>query len=120
MILRYTDFVAVCIAAKDCTAPPYCVIEGTEGYITAELPPNRIGKVTLKRHGEEAKEYEDNMAEKRVIPEFRYFIQCMKEGRMQDCLAGLDRSIAVSRVQTEARLDAGIVFRADRGPTVLS
>ena len=53
-------------------------------------------------------------AANRLVPEFRYFIDCIHRRDWNACMERLDQSIAVSEVQTEARLACGIVFAADR------
>ena len=53
------------------------------------------------------------MAMDRLIPEFKYFIQCINSSDHAAGMKHLAESIAVSEVQTAARLDAGIVFPAD-------
>lgn len=114
LVLRYPGFIATCTAAKDCSAPYSFVIEGTDGYITTQYPPNLIGKVTLHHNDKTEECYEDGMAMERLIPEFRYFIDCIGRDDWNACMARLDESIAVSEVQTKARLDCGIVFAADK------
>lgn len=114
LILRYPGFVASCTAAKDCAAPCSFVIEGTDGYIATQYPPNLIGEVTLHLRDGTEEHYDDGMAANRLVPEFRYFIDCIRRRDWKACMERLDQSIAVSEVQTEARLACGIVFAADR------
>lgn len=114
LVLSYPGFVATCTAAKDCSAPSYFVIEGTDGYITIQYPPNVIGEIKLHRNNGTEERYDDGMAGKRLIPEFRYFIDCINRNDLAACTERLDDSIAVSEVQTKARLACGIIFAADR------
>ena len=114
LIMRYPGFVASCIASKDCTAPFSFVIQGTDGYITTELSPNLIGDVTIRFNDKTEEHYNDGMAWDRLIPEFKFFIDCIGAQDRKACMEFLEKSIAVSEVQTKARLDAGIVFAADR------
>ena len=114
LVLKYPGFIASCTAAKDCSAPFFFVIEGTDGYISTQYPPNFIGTVTLHRNDKTEERYEDAMAMSRVVPEFRHFIDCINRNDLDACMARLDGSIAVSEVQTAARLAAGIVFAADQ------
>ena len=113
LILEYDGFIADCTAAKDCSAPYNFVIEGTDGYIKTMLPPNLLGKLTLHLNDGNEEEFDDGMFMNRLIPEFQYFIRCINSNDMEACLKHLDGSIAVSEVQTKARLDAGIIFPAD-------
>ncbi len=113
LVLQYPDFIATCTAAKDCAAPYSFVIQGTEGYITTQYPPNFIGEVCLHLYGKGEERYNDHTAMHRVVPEFRFFADCIDRGDFAGCMARLDQSLAVSRVQTRARLESGIVFAAD-------
>ena len=114
LLLSYPDFFATCTGAKDCAAPFSFVIEGTDGYISTQYPPNLIGKVTLHRNDGTEEVFDDNMAMDRLIPEFRFFIDCINRNDFAACMERLGESVAVSAVQTKARLGAGIVFAADQ------
>ena len=50
----------------------------------------------------------------RLIPEFTAFINTINTDDHAFCLKQMEESIAVSRVQTKARRDAGILFAADK------
>ncbi len=114
LVMQYLGFLAICTAAKDCGAPYSFVIEGTDGYITTQYPPNLIGKVTLHRNDKTEEIFDDDMAISRLIPEFSFFIDCINQKDYSACMQRLEESVAVSEVQTKARLDAGIVFPADQ------
>ena len=113
LVLRYPDFVAVCSAGKDSAAPYQFVIQGTEGYISVQLPPNLLGKLTLHRTDNTEETFDDGMSKDRLIPEFEWFIDCINRGDHKAAADRMRQSIAVSTVQTKARLDAGIRFPAD-------
>ena len=113
LVMEYDGFLANCTAAKDCEAPRVFVIQGTDGYISTQYSPNLIGEVTLHRNDGTEEKYDDGMAMKRLIPEFRYFIQCINSRDHASCMKMLQESVDVSAVQTKARLEAGIVFPAD-------
>lgn len=114
MILKYPGFIASCIAAKDCTAPYSFVIEGTEGYITTQYSPNLIGEVTIHFNDKTEEHFDDGMAMERLIPEFKFFVDCINREDWDACMERLDGSIAVSEVQTKARLESGVIFAADQ------
>lgn len=114
LILRYPGFLAICTAAKDCAAPFYFVIEGTDGYISTQYAPNLIGRVELHLNNQTVETFDDGMAMNRLIPEFKYFIDCINRGDRKACMKHLDESLAVSEVQTNARLASGIIFAADQ------
>jgi len=110
--LDYGTFKAVAVAAKDCAAPSSCVIQGTDGYLIQMTPPNRCGAVTL-RLNDGTEETFDGNPELQWEAEFRHFAKGIASGDTTECYRLLDHSLAVSRVQTEARLGAGIRFPAD-------
>ena len=114
LILTYDGFVANCTAAKDCAAPPTYVIQGTDGYIKTQYSPNLIGQVTLHFNDGSEETYDDGMAMNRLIPEFKDFIKIINRNDHSACDAYLNKSVAVSRVQTRARVNAGILFPADK------
>ena len=112
LYLRYPGFQAVSIAAKDCAAPSRYLIQGTEGYLEQCTPANQCGEVTLHRlHGGE--ETYHTPTRHRMEMEFRAFADQMRSGDLEACYAMLDHSLEVSRIQTKARLSAGIRFPAD-------
>ena len=113
LMLSYDGFVANCTAAKDCSAPFFNVIEGTDGYITISYPPNLIGTAKLTMNDKSEEVYEEKMAMDRLIPEFTAFIRAINENDRAFYEERMAASIAVSEVQTDARLDAGIIFPAD-------
>lgn len=114
LVLQYPNFIGTCTAAKDCTAPYSFVIEGENGYITTQYPPNLIGEVTLKKRDGTIERYDDGMASQRLVPEFKFFIDCINRQDFEACEKRLNQSISVSEVQTKARLEAGVFFPADK------
>lgn len=114
LIMRYDGFVANCTAAKECSAPFSFVIEGTEGYISIKYPPNVIGEATLTLNNKITESFAEPMAANRVIPEFEYFIRAINTKDRDFFSERIAASIAVSEIQTKARLEAGIVFPADK------
>ena len=113
VIMQYDGFIANCTAAKDCAAPGTFVIQGIDGYIQMECPPNVIGKVKLHLNDGTEEEFDDGMRKERLIPEFRDFISIINAGDRKAYSWYLSKSIQVSEVQTQARIDAGIRFPGD-------
>lgn len=89
------------------------VFQGTEGCIKTGSSPNVIGKVTLELNDGTVEEFDDGMIANRLIPEFTAFVKAINTGDLDFCYKMLEKSIAVSRVQTEARVAAGVLFPAD-------
>ena len=114
LMMDYSGFKAVSLAAKDCAAPARCIIQGTKGYILQKSTPNYCGGVTF--HPNEGKEehYNLNGDRPRQAAEFETFYRAMTAGDQELCARMLDTSIAVSRVLTVARRSAGVRFPGDR------
>ena len=114
LMMEYPTFHAVCIAAKDCKGTYGGIIQGTLGCIKSSYPANLIGEVTLELNDGTIEKYDDGSAKERLIPEFEVFIRTINEKNYEFCYECLNKSLNVSKVQTKARLDAGIIFAADK------
>lgn len=113
LMLEYDTFCATAIAAKDCSAPCSYVIQGSKGYICQNTPANFCGAVTLHLNDGTEEYYDENPQASRLEPEFRLFYQQISSGDRSRCYEMLEQSLLVSRIQTEARIGAGIRFPAD-------
>ena len=110
--LDYDGFTAVNVCAKDCGAPCYAIIQGTDGYIRVDSQPNQCGAVTLHLNDGREEHYD------RSLPvmwegEFRTFLAQQQTGAYDECYRQLDESLAVSRVQNSVRRAAGVLFPSD-------
>lgn len=114
LTLRYPDFAAVCIAAKDCGAPVCCTLQGDAGAIRIDCPMNQMtGFCVVANNGGEAVYTVENPAH-RLFYEFQEFLQ-MIEGKDQKRISEmLQISRTVIRIMEQARRQEGIVFRNDR------
>ena len=112
LTLDYGTFQAVSIAAKDCAAPCRYLIQGTKGYIQMDAPANVCRDVKLHLNDGTEEQFSGN-PENRMEAEFRYFADAIQSGDYGGCYERLAHSVTVSKVQTEARLGAGIRFPAD-------
>ena len=112
LLLQYPAFQAVSIAAKDCAAPSRCLIQGTDGYFEQNTPANHCEAVTLHLNDGTEEIFHTPM-QHRMEMEFRTFAQQIGSKNLSACFTALSHSLEVSRVQTEARLSAGIRFPAD-------
>ena len=108
-----SGFKAVSIAAKDCAAPARYIIQGTKGYIMQKSTANCCGGITF--HPNEGKEehYNLNGGRPRQAAEFEAFARALESGDQELCGRMQDTTIAVSRVLTVARRNAGIRFPCD-------
>lgn len=112
LLLEYDGFQAVSVAAKDCGAPCRYLIQGTQGYIEMDSPANFCRDVKLHLNDGHEETFAENPAS-RLEPEFRFFAEQIASGGRGQCYEQLKHSLTVSRVQTAARLGAGIRFPAD-------
>ena len=114
LMMDYSGFKAVSLAAKDCAAPARCIIQGTKGYILQKSTPNYCGGVTFHPNEGREEHYNLNGDRPRQAAEFEAFYRAMTTGDQELCTRMLDTSIAVSRVLTVARRSAGVRFPGDR------
>ncbi|MDF2474192.1 MAG: Gfo/Idh/MocA family oxidoreductase [Anaerocolumna sp.] len=113
LVMEYTTFQAVCIAAKDCAAPARIAIQGTKGYILQNSPANSCGEIILHLNDGSEQTFDKNNGRHRMMAEFENFINMIDNGKIKECNKMLDHSLSVSKVQTMARQKAGIYFPAD-------
>ena len=113
MMLRYDNFVALSVAAKDCKGNYGGIIQGTNGCIKTNFPPNLVGEVTLELNDGTKETFDDGSTWQRLVPEFTTFINIINNLDYKYCYEKLELSLSISKVQTEARLQAGVVFPAD-------
>ncbi len=112
-VLQYDTFIATCLAAKDCKGKYGGIIQGTNGCIKSSYPPNLVGEITLELNDGTKEVFDDGSAMQRLIPEFTTFISTINSKDYKFCYEMLDMSLAVSKIQTELRLEAGVKFPAD-------
>ena len=113
LIMKYKNFSAMCVCAKDSEGERIGVIQGSEGKIVSEEAPGLVGKVMLKLYDGTTESFDDGFSKDRVVPEFTQFIRAVKENDLEFCYRQLEKSLLVSEVQTKARIDAGIKFTQD-------
>ena len=114
LTMDYRSFKAVSIAAKDCAAPPRYVIQGTRGYLLQKSTANFCGPLTLHLNDGKEEHFSLNGKRPRCAAEFEAFARAIDAGDQEMCSGMLDTSLAVNRVLTVARKDAGIRFPCDR------
>lgn len=112
LTLDYGSFHAVSIAAKDCAAPWRYTIQGTRGYLEMQSPANHCLDIKLHLNDGTEETFAENPVS-RLAPEFQFFAEQIASGERSRCYEQLSRSVLISKVQTKARLSAGIRFPAD-------
>lgn len=112
-VLNYPDFIAVCTAAKDSKGKSGSLIQGTKGYIETTLSPNLVGEVKLVLNDGSKESFDDGLSQARLIPEFQAFVKMINDNDLEACYKELEASLSVSKVQTQLRKEAGIIFPMD-------
>lgn len=114
VVLRYENFFAAAIGAKDSDSPGFAIIQGEKGWIKVSGAPNELKsfEVCLNRTGITTK-YELNRYEFRMVHEFKEFERIYREKDFEKVREGLDISLATIKVAEIARKQAGIVFPCD-------
>ena len=112
IVYEYDGFCATNVCAKDSWGAMGVIIQGIDGYISAEGGANACGIVTL--HLNDGTEETFN----RALPvmwegEFREFDRQQREHDLDECYRQLDQTLLVSRVQNTIRREAGVIFPAD-------
>ncbi len=112
--LRYPDFLALAVGAKDSDSPGHIILQGEKGWIRMIGAPNEVPvvEICLLKSGITTR-YELNKCSHRMIPEFREFAAIFEKQDYERMKVGLDLSLAVMETAEKARKSAGIVFPCD-------
>lgn len=109
LVLDYGDRTAVCVCAKDSDGPIRTKIQGTDGWIVVDGPPNVMASLTTQRRGEAPEQIDLNVHPHRMIEEFREFERLIREHDTAARDRRLDHSEIVLAVATAALASAGII-----------
>ena len=117
-LLDYGGFKAVAVTGKDCGAPSVQQIEGTEGYIVQHVGPNTVGPVTLHLNDGTEETFAPGPDTEHYAAEFGALADYVAAGDdgLRRCQEMARLGLVVSKVQTEARRSAGILFPDDEDP----
>lgn len=112
LVLKYPDFIAECVGAKDTQSFNFAIIQGEKGYIHVKNGANPCESIIL--HTEDTEVTLNNQTTtNRLYYELLAFNEMFKNRDFNRCYELLDYSHSVIRMLVEARKDAGIVFEAD-------
>ena len=95
VILRYTDALAICTAAKDSGNPSGIVIQGDKGYIKADGTPNVLSSVYICIRGRASEHYEPNRYTSRLRHQFETFRDIYQRGDYDAMLTALSHTLLV-------------------------
>jgi len=113
LTMKYPEFPALCVAAKDCAGNSGCLIQGTKGVIRTALQPSLLGQVRLELNDGTVETCDDVSHRSRAEMEFRIFADAIERRDHDFCHELLESSLAVAKVMTEARIRAGVTFPCD-------
>lgn len=111
--LEYDEFLAVCIGCKDCSSKNTTFIQGTKGYIVKNSAASSNGEVTLIMNDGTIEKYSDDLDKHRMVDEFVFFEKTIRDKNKKMYNEKIKISKNVSKVMTEARNSAKIVFDCD-------
>ena len=115
LIMDYGDFKATCIAAKDCKADSYVVIEGEDGYLRCNTTSSRAADFTLKlNNGKEEHFFQEAQGEfdswKYQIKEFMKIYQNMD---LEKARQYNELTLIEMRVVDKALKSAGLNYKEE-------
>ena len=113
LTMKYPDFAAVCVAAKECAGNSGCLIQGTLGVIRTQLQPSRLGEIRLELNDGTMETCIDDADQRRAEMEFKIFADAIARRDYDFCYGLLEKSLEVAQVMTQARLQAGVIFPCD-------
>lgn len=102
--LRYQDFIAIAIGAKDSGSPSFITIQGEKGWIRVIGAPNELKAVEVSVRSEKlVKRYELNKYDNRMVHEFQEFALTFTKKDYAKMKTGLIISLAVLETVEKAR-----------------
>lgn len=114
LVLKYENFFASALGAKDSESPSFALIQGEKGWIKVSGTPNELKsfEIYLRETGTTTK-FELNRYEFRMVHEFKEFAQIYQAKDFDRMKNGLDISVMTIRVAESARKQVGIIFSCD-------
>lgn len=102
-ILKYKDFFATAIAAKDSASPSFIIIQGEKGYIKVFGAPNILAEFEFGLRGGNVEKFALNKFSHRMIREFKNFAEIYNNKDFSKMAAGLENSVVVMRTVDKLR-----------------
>lgn len=114
VVLKYPEFIAECVGAKDTSSMNFVLIQGEKGYLQVVGGANGCREIKLQIGNEPAEEYNAQTKSNWLYYEWEAFRDIYASGDHKRCYELLEHSQSVMSVLMSARKDAGIVFAADQ------
>ncbi|MDR0586976.1 MAG: Gfo/Idh/MocA family oxidoreductase [Treponema sp.] len=114
LVMRYGDFIAEAVAAKDSDSKNFVQIQGERGYISAGPTASNLrdGFTVVTKAGTE--NYNEQDCGNVLYYELLDFIADFETGDSSRCDKALAEALDAARLMDRARKDAGIVFAVDK------
>lgn len=109
LIMKYPNFISICVGAKDSYSQSQTIIQGDNGYLKLCSAPNTATSLEFKIDGP-LEVVNENEHENHMIYEFKAFKEMMSKHDYDGCYKNLEHSLCVMKVLTEARQLAEIDF----------
>ncbi|MCI3028260.1 Gfo/Idh/MocA family oxidoreductase [Desemzia sp. C1] len=106
--LDYGDKKAVCIGAKDSTAPIRTIIQGDKGAVIIEGPTSTIDRFTVIDHQNKSETVDFKVHTHRMYEEFIEFERIIRESDVEAMMKHLDHSEMVMSIVDKGLETAGI------------
>lgn len=110
--LRYQDFVASCVGAKDSNSINYAQIQGENGFLNVVHGVNGCQSLSANIQGKEST-VDMQTQENRLTYELEVFERIFRQRDYQASYELLDHSLQVMTTLEKARKSAGVIFPAD-------
>ena len=113
LILDYGKFKATCIAAKDCKADSYCLVQGDLGYLRNNTTSSRCADFTLKLNdGSEEHFFQEKQGEfDSWIYEMKEFIRLYENRDLEKAKEYNRQTLIVMKVLDQALKSADLNYR---------
>lgn len=96
--LDYENFLAVCVAAKDSGSPSYFTVQGDNGYVKLDGPPNQFPALEIFVRGEKVERINLNKFDNRMVHEFIEFAEIFESKNYSRVEEGLETSKIVMKI----------------------
>lgn len=97
-VLKYKDFFATALAAKDSESPSFILIQGEKGYIKTLGTPNKLAEFEFSLRGaDKVEKFALNEFPHRMVHEFKNFAQIYREKNFDKMKNGLETSLSVMK-----------------------
>lgn len=106
-VLRYKDFFATAVGAKDSESPGFFLVQGEKGWLRVDGAPNEMPAVTLSYDGRTWQVRKNRYAH-RMVHEFRRIAEIYESHDLAAVSRGLSRSLLVGEIVDELRQPAAM------------